>query len=200
MQLCLPGKPQAAADDQEGEIGNGEVKMKEMLRYGAILAFICAVAAGLLSGVNILTRPKILAQAQAEEQAALEEVMPRASRFEEIKSGEDLLYYKALDSQDNTVGFVFKAAGKGYSSVIETLVGMFADGRINAVKVISLNETPGLGMRVKDDGFTGQFKNRDAMTLAGVQAISGATISSRAVMDSVKRKAKEVMDLINNEK
>jgi electron transport complex protein RnfG len=174
--------------------------MKEMLRYGAILAFICAVAAGLLSGVNILTRPKILAQAQAEEQAALEEVMPRASRFEEIKSGEDLLYYKALDSQDNTVGFVFKAAGKGYSSVIETLVGMFADGRINAVKVISLNETPGLGMRVKDDGFTGQFKNRDAMTLAGVQAISGATISSRAVMDSVKRKAKEVMDLINNEK
>ncbi|MDD5128935.1 MAG: FMN-binding protein [Candidatus Omnitrophica bacterium] len=174
--------------------------MKEMVRYGFILMLICIIAAGLLSGVNTLTRSKIVAQALAEEQAALKEVMPQAANFTEIKSGQEVLYYKALDSQDNLIGFVFKAGGKGYSSVIETLVGMFADGKISAIKVISLNETPGLGMRVAENSFTRQFNNQDALSLSGVQAITGATISSRAVMDSVVKKAQELQELIKNDK
>ena len=174
--------------------------MKEMVRYGFILALICIIAAGLLAGVNALTISKIAAQAQAEEQAALKEVMPQASRFTEVKSGQEILYYRALDNQDKLIGFIFKASGKGYSSVIETLAGIFPDGKISAIKVISLNETPGLGMRVTENNFTGQFNNQDAFNLSGVQAISGATISSRAVMDSVVKKAQEIKELIKNEK
>jgi electron transport complex protein RnfG len=174
--------------------------MKETARYGFILTLICTIAAGLLSGVNALTRSKIASQALAEEQSALKEVMPQAARFIEVKPDQQILYYRALDSQDKLIGFVFKASGKGYSSVIETLAGMFIDGRISAVKVISLNETPGLGMRVTEDSFTRQFNNQDALSLSGVQAISGATISSRAVMDSVVKKAQELKELIKNEK
>jgi len=174
--------------------------MKEMLRYGFILALICVIAAGLLAGVNTLTRSKIAAQALAEEQSALKEVMPLAAKFTEVKPGQEILYYKALDNQDKLLGFVFKASGKGYSSVIETLAGIFPDGRISAIKVISLNETPGLGMRVKENNFTKQFNNQDALSLSGVQAITGATISSRAVMDSVVKKAQELQELIKNEK
>jgi Na+-translocating ferredoxin:NAD+ oxidoreductase RnfG subunit len=44
--------------------------MKEMVRYGFILSLICVVASGFLSGVNALTKSRILAQAQAEEEAA----------------------------------------------------------------------------------------------------------------------------------
>ena len=175
-------------------------KMKEMVRYGFILALICIIAAGLLAGVNVLTRPKILAQALAEEQTALKEVMPGAVRFSEVKAGQDILYYKAFDSQDSLIGFVFKASGKGYSSVIETLAGILPDGKINAIKVVSLNETPGLGMRVTEDSFTSQFNNQDALNLSGVQAIAGATISSRAVVDSVVKRAQELKELIKNEK
>ena len=174
--------------------------MKETARYGFILALTCVIAAGALSGVNALTRSKILAQALAEEQAALKEVMPDAARFSEVKSKDEILYYKAQDSQGNLMGFVFKASGKGYSSVIETLAGIFPDGKISAIKVISLNETPGLGMRVTEKSFTSQFNNRDALDLSGVEAISGATISSRAVIDSVMKKAKELQGLIKNEK
>jgi len=174
--------------------------MKEMIRYGFILALICAIAAGLLAGVNELTRSKIAYQAYAEEQAALKEVMPQAAKFAEVKSGEEILYYKALDNQDKVLGFIFKAGGKGYSSVIQTLVGIFPDGKISAIKVISQNETPGLGMRVTEKKFTGQFSGQDSLSLSGVQAITGATISSRAVMDSVKKKSAEVMELIKNEK
>ena len=174
--------------------------MKEMARYGFILALICVIAAGLLSGVNALTRSKIMAQALAEEQAALKEVMPGAAKFSEVKAGQDILYYKAFDNQNSLIGFVFKASGKGYSSVIETLAGILLDGKISAIKVISLNETPGLGMRVTENNFTSQFNNQDALSLSAVQAIAGATISSRAVIDSVIKKAQELQVLIKNEK
>jgi electron transport complex protein RnfG len=174
--------------------------MKEMIRYGFILALICAVAAGLLAGVNELTRAKIAAQAYAEEQSALKEVMPQAAKFTEVRSGEETLYYKALDNQDKVLGFVFKAGAKGYSSVIQTLAGIFPDGKISAIKVVSQNETPGLGMRVIESKFTGQFSNQDSLNLSGVQAITGATISSRAVMNSVMKKAQEIRELIKHEK
>ncbi len=173
--------------------------MKEMMRYGFILALICAVAAGLLAGVNELTRAKITAQAYAEEQSALKEVMPQAAKFIEVRSGEEILYYKALDNQDKVLGFVFKASAKGYSSVIQTLAGIFPDGKISAIKVVSQNETPGLGMRVTENKFTGQFSNQDSLNLSGVQAITGATISSRAVMNSVMKKAQEIRELIKHE-
>lgn len=174
--------------------------MREMARYGFILALICVIAAGLLSGVNTLTRPKIIAQAQAEEQSALSEVMPQAIKFTEVKQQEETLYYKAFDRQDKLIGFVFKASGKGYSSVIDALAGIFMDGKISAIKIISLNETPGLGMRVTENRFTEQFKGQDSLSLSGVEAITGATISSRAVMDAVMKKARQINELIKNEK
>ncbi|MBU4252168.1 MAG: FMN-binding protein [Candidatus Omnitrophica bacterium] len=175
--------------------------MKEMARYGLILAFICVVAAGLLATVNTLTGPKIIAAAQSEEQAALKEVMPLAVKFTAVKppAAEEILYYKAFDAQGKLIGFVFKASGKGYSSVIETLAGIFPDGKISAIKVISLNETPGLGMRVTEDKFTAQFNRQSSLDLSGVQAITGATISSRAVMNSVMKKAHEIKELIKND-
>ncbi|MFA6357853.1 MAG: FMN-binding protein [Candidatus Omnitrophota bacterium] len=174
--------------------------MKEMARYGFILALICIVAAGLLAGVNALTRTKIAGQAIASEQSALREVMPLAVRFSEIKSGEEILYYKAFDSQDKLIGFVFKASGKGYSSVVVTLAGIFLDLKISAIKVISQNETPGLGVRVTEDQFQNHFNNQNCLDLSGVEAITGATISSRAVINSVMKKAQEISELIKNER
>jgi electron transport complex protein RnfG len=98
------------------------------------------------------------------------------------------------------VGFVFKASGKGYSSVIETLAGIFPDGKISAIKIISLNETPGLGMRVTEDKFRSRFNHQNSLDLLGVEAIAGATISSRAVINSVMKKAQEIKELIKNDK
>lgn len=176
--------------------------MKEMMRYGFILALICVVAAGLLAAVNSLTHPKIIAQTQAEEQAALKEVMPLASKFAEVKSDKDkdALYYKAFNNQDKLVGFIFKASSKGYSSQIQTLAGVFLDQKISAVKVISQNETPGLGAKITEDKFSEQFKNRSSLDLSGVEAITGATISSHAVISSVEKKARQIRELIKNER
>jgi electron transport complex protein RnfG len=172
--------------------------MKEMIRYGFILALICIVAAGLLAAVNSLTKSRIITQVQAEEEASLKEVIPEAEYFEPVKSEDEIIYYKALDKTKKIIGAAFKAQGKGYSSTIETMVGMRQDGSIIAIKVLSQNDTPGLGARVVESSFTDQF--RDKKDLSDIQAITGATISSKAVIDSVKKKSLEVISLIKNEK
>jgi len=174
--------------------------MKEMIRYGFILGLICVLAAGLLAGVNALTRPKIAEQARIEELLALKEIMPLAEKFIPVGLPESVLYYKAIDNHGKLLGFIFKASQKGYSSVIQTLAVMNLQGVISAVKVISQNETPGLGTRITENKFTDQFKNQDSLNLAGVQAITGATISSRAVMNSVIKKAQEIRELTQHEK
>lgn len=174
--------------------------MKEMLRYGFILALICVIASGLLATVNSITKSKIITQAKAEEEAALLEVWPEAVRFEPVKSDGDIIYYKAYDKDRRLLGVAFKTSGKGYSSIIDTLVAMTKEGKINAIKILSQNETPGLGAGIVESSFTGKFANKNIQGLDQVQAITGATISSQAVIDSVKKNAEEIIALIKNEK
>ncbi|MBM3250325.1 MAG: RnfABCDGE type electron transport complex subunit G [Candidatus Omnitrophica bacterium] len=169
--------------------------MKEMARYAAVLGTICLVASASLAVVNSLTRDKIIAQAQAEEEASLKEVMPAADHFEAVKKDTETLYYRALDKDGSLIGICFKAEAKGYSSTVQTVAGMFKDGTINAIKVVSQNETPGLGTKVTEPSFTDQFKGKKG--LEEVQAITGATISSRAVIDSVAKKAEELKGILN---
>ncbi|MBM3243339.1 MAG: RnfABCDGE type electron transport complex subunit G [Candidatus Omnitrophica bacterium] len=172
--------------------------MKEMLRFGFILGVICAIAAGLLAGVDALTKPKILAQEKQEEELSLKEVFPLAYNFEEVKDGGETVYYRCLDSEGKFIGVAFKASGKGYAGEVKTLVGMLKNGEITGIKILSQNETPGLGSRITASSFTSQFKDKGS--LANVEAITGATISSRAVIDSVKKRAEEVRAKVNNEK
>ena len=174
--------------------------MKEMIRYGITLSFICAVAAASLATVNLMTKSRIIAQAQAEEGTALKDVLPQVVRFEPIKKDGETLYYKAYDAQGKFSAVAFMAAQKGYSSVIQTMVGMSRDGTISAIKVLSQNETPGLGAGIVSADFCGQFSNKAIDKLGEVQAITGASISSRAVIDSVKNKAQEIMELVRNER
>lgn len=170
--------------------------MKDMLRYGFILSVICLVAGGLLAGVNSLTKKQILLQAQAGEENSFKELLPEAESFQPVTSGAEVIYYKAQDKEKKLIGAVFKTTAKGYSSDIETMVGISIDGTIRTIKVLSQNETPWVGARVTEEAFTGQFKNKK--DLSEVSAITGATISSRAVIEAVKKKTQEIQALLKN--
>lgn len=194
--------------------------MKEIFRYGVILFLICAAASGLLALVNSKASPQIILQAREEEENSLKEAMPEAGYFEPVREGEDILYYKAYDQDKNLLGAVFKAKAKGYSSQIETMAGLTNDGCITAIKILGHNETPGLGSKiaeVKEDitffdavkgkkstaakkpWFEERFSNKKIEELKDIQAITGATISSKAVIESVKKKAEEIKKLLKNE-
>ncbi len=153
-----------------------------LLRYIFIQAIICT----------------IVASAWAQKEADFRDVMPQAEIFKPVNSGKELLYYKAYSKDNLFLGVVFKVAAQGYSSTIETLAGMLKDGTITAIKVLSQNETPGVGDRIANPDFIKQFTNKK--DLSKVEAISGATISSRAVIDSVQKKAQELKALIKQDK
>ncbi|MEW6102143.1 MAG: RnfABCDGE type electron transport complex subunit G [Candidatus Omnitrophota bacterium] len=170
--------------------------MKEMARYGITLSLICVVASASLAVTNSVTGKRIAAQLKLEEEAGLKEVFPEADSFEPVKQEDELLYYKAISKDKKIIGAAFKVTKKGYSSPIEAIVGMAKDGTIKAVKILSQNETPGLGSRVSEPSFLSQFTNKDTADLNQVQAITGATISSKAVIDAVTEKAQIIKDLI----
>ena len=191
--------------------------MKDALKYRLILMVICVIAAGLLAVVNRVTRPVIIARSEEEKKSSLKEVLPQAESFEPVKEGDRVLYYGAYDKEKNLIGVAFIASAKGYSSEIETMVGLTMDGTITAIKILQQNETPGLGSRVqevKDDltlfdamagrkstasskpWFQQQFSGKKLDELAEVDGISGATISSRAVIDSVKKKTEDISQLL----
>jgi electron transport complex protein RnfG len=172
--------------------------MKEIVRYGIILSLICVIASAALALTNNLTSSRISAQSKAEEEAGLKEVVPGAERFEPATDKGEVIYYRAYDKDNKFIAVAFKALGKGYSSNIETIAGMGLDGVIGAVKVLSQNETPGLGSRVTESSFTGQFGGKNVQGLDTVQAITGATISSRAVIKAVETKALRIKELMKN--
>ncbi len=119
------------------------------LKYAATLFIICLAASGLLSVVHRVTYPKILQQTKAEEAQSLKDVFPSAGYFEPVKQGEDVLYYKAMEA-GRLLGYVFKASKRGYSSEIVTMVGLDTQGVITKIRILSQNETPGLGTRVTE--------------------------------------------------
>lgn len=159
--------------------------MKEMIRYGFILGFICLAASSVLSAVNSITEPKIKVTRDKQEQEALKEVMAQASVFKPHLQGDEIGYYSAYDASNKLIGFVLKAKGKGYSSDIEALAALDLGLQITQVKILSQNETPGLGSRITEPSFLERFRGRAIDNIKEVNAITGATISSKAVINSL---------------
>lgn len=178
--------------------------------YAVTLGAICLFAAALLTGVHSLTQPKIEAQMLSRVQEGLRDVFPAAERFEPIEEDGQTVYYKAFDGKNTLLGLVFQTSRRGYSSDIVTLAGMDQEGVVVRIRVLSQNETPGLGTRVtevdskKTGGqarpwFQAQFDGKKVDTLdTSVDAITGATITSRAVIDAVQEKGKAILKKVKN--
>ena len=176
--------------------------MKDIVKLGGLLMLITAIAASALAGIYNITKPRIEQQKALELERALKNALPGYPReaIDEVKEENQILYYRAYESPDqqNVAGYAYVAKGQGYSSVIETMVGVDTSGLILGMKVLNQVETPGLGTKVEeikygenDPWFTRQFLNKNAEAVAlekdggDIQSITGATISSRALTRSV---------------
>ena len=193
--------------------------MRDIAKFGIILMIVAAFSAGSLAIVYNATEGKRKEVQEEEKQAALLDVLPTAKVFEPVKS-KDIYYYIGYESRDKkkAAGYAFIAEGKGYSSTIETMVGITPEGTITGLKILSQKETPGLGARIEEvrsgktlksiflkskeketadekPWFQKQFvgKNPDELHTENMQIITGATISSKAVIDSVREKLKEIL-------
>lgn len=174
-----------------------------MIRYGLILLAICFCASLVLSVTYKFTHNRIEAQAINEEKAALDGVYPQASDFGEEKLGEETYYVAKKDNK--VIGYIIRAKTKGYSSTITMLVGFDLGGEIKGIKILSQEETPGLGAKINEvrfgedkPWFLQQFEGKKAqdLDLKNIQAITGATISSSAVIDGARDSVKDFLSKI----
>lgn len=118
--------------------------------------------------------------------------------------------YKARDDQGKTVGFAFVAVGSGFADKIKLVIAIDTKcEKLLGFDVLSSNETPGFGDKIKEKDFRNQFKDIDAGNLELIKAgktkdseiiaISGATVSSESVVkifntyvDKIKEKVQAV--------
>lgn len=166
------------------------------------VAVVCVVAAVGLALTYGITAPRIAAQEKAAEQAALVAVLPGAIRFEPVEAellasaqkaaGESNVaaVYAAYDGSDQFAGWALRVASRGYGGPINMVLGLDRDGKVIGLTILSMNETPGLGTRVKTEpGFLKQFMTLPAgyteKDVKALDMISGATKSSRGVRNSV---------------
>ena len=171
--------------------------IKEVLVPTVSLFVICAIVTLLLAVTNSVTAPKI-AQLQIEtENKTKIAVLSVANEFSDAEKvsldGVDYTYYTGFDADKNIVGYVFTTSSKGYGGDIVTMVGVKADGTISGMDFLSFSETAGLGMNADTDNFKNQFVgksgeiglNKNTPAENEIQALTGATITSKAVTNAV---------------
>ena len=163
------------------------MKKNSSLKSVIVIVCICLVIAVAMAAINLVTAPKIEEANEQAEKEALRIVLENAVDFEKIE-GEYPESVTAVYRDTGNGGYVAMLTAKGYdsSNPMKIAVGFDADGKILKCHVISCNgETSGIGTKVANPDFLDTFVGADA-SLSGVDTISGATISSSALVRAVR--------------
>ena len=173
------------------------------------LIVIGALSGIILSGVFGVADPMIKANKERELKEAIFVVLPGAKDFkvlEKTVGQEKLIVYKGIDENGARVGVAFKADGGGFQGNIGLMVGLETNYlKLRAIEVLEQLETPGLGDRIREEAFKDQFKGLEVKPKVEyikyrkpekpnqIQAITGATISSDAVVKNINRAVEKVV-------
>lgn len=171
-----------------------------------VLTVIVVVAAVALAVTNMATEQPIADRNLQESQEDLVRLFPEADKgsagFESMATEESggLQFAYTAKQGGNAVGYAVKQTVQGYAGPIEVITGVGTDGVIRGVSVggPDFKETEGLGSKAKEPGFTDQFAGKQPPLALGdtIDAISGATITSRAVVDGVNESISKLNALL----
>lgn len=179
---------------------------------------IVLTTVGLLSGtflmtVGLLTKDRIALNKKLEVERAIMTVVPGSSSSQLLYEEKDLRIYGGMDTTGNTVGYAVYASGVGFQDKISLMVGIDKDlTKIHSLTVLEQKETPGLGAKITDRAsFLALWEGKDftqplhlrkppvdspaRLAPSEVNTITGATISSQAVVDIVNSAREKVVKL-----
>ena len=182
---------------------------KSLVKDSLILAVITLLANILIGIVYEITKDPIAKAQEAATQAAYETVFSTADSFAPVEgfdseaassyvheqgyADDDILAcLTANDKDGNVLGYVITVVSHaGYGGDITFSIGITNEGVLNGYSITDISETAGLGMKAKEEGFSSQFVNKalgifevtktSPASDSEIQAISGATITSKAV-------------------
>lgn len=187
------GKDKTAEDKSapEGMTGRSESNAAFYIRVTGVLTAICVVVALMLSFVNGITVDRI------NENTLKQKINAAKSIFSEYGADDAAqLDYEVtspvasvwvVTAGGKTVGYSANVESTGFGGTIDMMVGADTEGKTVGVSIVSMSETPGLGSKTNDESFIGQFKGKSGTITVGaeIDAVAGATISSKAVTAGV---------------
>ncbi|MBR4072864.1 MAG: RnfABCDGE type electron transport complex subunit G [Clostridia bacterium] len=167
-----------------------------ILKPSAVLLAICVVITAALGLTNKFTAPTIAELEKQSQQETMENII-KADEYlqKEIKLDSTVTYYEAV-TDDIAVGYIFITSAKGYGGDVSVMTAIKPDATVYAVDILDAsNETPGLGQNVTKKSFYSQFADKSSeITVVKngaegnqINAVTGATISSRAVTKAVNQ-------------
>ena len=177
----------------------------EFVQLGGILCAITLVVALALGAVNAVTAGPSAEQNAQKIKDSLENVMPGAESEQidvpegttvttETKNATSVTILSAykMTKDGADAGYCVEVGPTGFGGAVDTMVGIDSDGKVTGISVISASsETPGLGARSTEPEFQAQFAGQVGTEVAvakdggSIDALTGATITSRAVSEGV---------------
>lgn len=186
------------------------------------LLIVASFCFGLLIAVtNAALSPRIRQNEINKRNRLVSLLLPEAKNFilieEQIeiqslqRKKENIEIYRAMSDANECVGWSFEAVGSGFQDKIKLVIAVDKDfEKIAGFDVLSSNETPGFGDQIKNDSYRDQFKGAPTEELklvtvgepdeidSQIVAISGATISSEAVVEIVSNSITQIKEQMRN--
>lgn len=175
-----------------------KIDSKEVLIPTITLFIICLVTSVLLAATNLMTRDKIVEINKQSESESRQLVLPSAKNFEDSEDGT----YAIGKNGSELAGYVFTTKTKSYGGDLKVMTGIDKEGKITGVVLLTISDTPGLGLNAQKESFRDQYKkaapeNGFEVIKSGtasdtqIEAMTGATITSKAVTTCVNDAVKE---------
>jgi len=173
-----------------------------MFKITLNLTMATLIAGVIIGVVFFFTAPIAEAQRIRQKKLSMQELVPDAAEFPEIEGKHE--WFRA-EKDGKVIAYLALTEQKGFDGHIKMFVALTPDKKVIGYKVLSHRETPGLGDQAFKPKFAGQFtgKGLENMELVKIQeegkilAITGATITSRAVTTAVKRVLTELDAYLN---
>lgn len=191
--------------------------MKEVVKITSVLTSVCIICAFLLSFVYGLANKKIEVNEQKRISEAIYNIAPDVKTTKEMGGTKEPIY-QLYDDNDNLTGYAFLAQGQGYQGKIKMIAVVTPSfDQLRGIEIVESVETPGLGSRIQEKDFIRQFQDLNISKMitgvksdqkkavddnkAGVknnqiQTITGATISSNAVINILNKRITELKEVI----
>lgn len=172
-------------------------KNDSIFKVGINLTLACLLAGAVIAGTYALTAPVAAKSKIAQDNKARQGLVADAQDFKEVAGHEG--WYAAMKN-GQVIAYVVPAESKGYGGAINMLAAVSADGKVIDYAILKFNETPGLGDKADKPTFRQRFAGKTADELEvvkvpsdkNIQALTGATITSRAVTKGIKEAVEKV--------
>ncbi len=173
----------------------GEAYLDEVRTLGRMMLALAAVISGtvvMISAVYFATEFATVQQSMAADQALLEQVMPDATVIAESPyRSADAVAISAAYNDSELVGYCIEVQVAGFGGSMDMVVGVDVNGRVTGISILSHNETQNMGTNALTEDYFKQFVGKSGtITTTGsnaVDAVSGATSTSKAVLEGINK-------------